>query len=238
MNQKPTTINYEGLVEKALRRVVRDSLAIVVANGLPGNSHFYISFNTKHLGVKMADYLLTAHGDKMTIIVQHQFWDLTVRDNDFDITLSFNHRPEVLTIPFAAITEFSDPAAGFALQFTPMVANKNSRQASDEKSDKQARVERLHKPNAMSTKTPAKSLAKTLANNSANPKTQPKSPAKTSAVGAVGAEKIAMPIKPPIKPIALPKNAKTGNTSPHQGYRQRQGNSADVVELDNFRKKP
>ncbi|MCG8625178.1 MAG: ClpXP protease specificity-enhancing factor SspB [Proteobacteria bacterium] len=230
MSQKPTTINYEGLVEKALRRVVRDSLAIVVANGLPGNSHFYISFNTKHLGVKMADYLLTAHGDKMTIIVQHQFWDLTVRDNDFDITLSFNHRPEVLTIPFAAITEFSDPAAGFALQFTPMVANKNNRQTSGEKSAKPARVESLRKPNNMSTKTPAKPLSKTLANS---PKTQPKPPAKTSAVAA---EKIAMPIKPPLKPIALPKNAKTGNTSPSQRYRQ--GNSADVVELDSFRKKP
>lgn len=135
----PTSqINYETLVERALRRVVRDSLAIVAADGLPGNSHFYISFNTKSKGVKMADHLLAAHGDRMTIIVQHQFWDLRVRDNDFDITLSFNQQPEVLTIPFTAVTEFNDPAAGFALQFTPIAANKNSSPKASNTSKKSA----------------------------------------------------------------------------------------------------
>ena len=212
MSQKPPTIDYEGLVEQALRRVVRDSLGLVVSTGLPGSSHFYISFNTKQEGVKMADYLRAAHGDKMTIVVQHQFWDLTVRDNDFDITLSFNHRPEVLTIPFAAITEFSDPAAGFALQFTPLVANKNSSEAAVKTLDT----------------AKGKSAAKTL--SKAPHKTAKSSKGKAAIETLKPAKQVAMPMKP----IALPKGGKANRPASAAVH----GNGADVVKLDNFRKKP
>ena len=174
---RSSPINYENLVEQALRRVVRDSLAIVAAEGLHGASHFYISFNTKQQGVKMADHLLSAHGDKMTIIVQHQYWDLTVRDNDFDITLSFNHRPEVLTIPYTAIIEFSDPAAGFALQIAPLVANKNS-------SGGAKSTAKLGKPNAKANSNAA-AANKPAAMPVALPKNS-KAKAKTGSTGKAG----------------------------------------------------
>jgi uncharacterized protein len=108
---------YDRMVERALRGVVREALARVAASGLPGTHHFYITFQTKHPGTKIPDSLGSQYPEDMTIVLEHQFWDLEVDEEGFSVTLSFQNRPERLTIPFEAITAFTDPAVKFGLQF-------------------------------------------------------------------------------------------------------------------------
>ena len=111
-------INYELLVEDALRTVVRGSLALVEHEGLPGDSHFYITFQTTADGVQMSETLKTANPKEMTIVLQHQFWDLNVSESHFSVTLSFSGVHHNLNIPFSAVTHFNDPSVGFGLQFS------------------------------------------------------------------------------------------------------------------------
>jgi len=112
-----TKLSYEKMVEDALRGVLRQALKITEAQGLPGSHHFYITFDTTHPGVKMADTLKAQHPNEMTIVLQHQFWDLKVDQDLFEITLSFNGVNQRLVVPFAAVTAFADPHAKFGLQF-------------------------------------------------------------------------------------------------------------------------
>ena len=112
-----TGLNYELLVEDALRSVVRTSLGIVEKVGLPGETHFYISFSTTHPGVEISDDLRTKHPENMTIVLQHQFGDLKVGSEEFSITLFFAGKPSPMIIPFQSITSFNDPSVGFGLQF-------------------------------------------------------------------------------------------------------------------------
>jgi hypothetical protein len=111
-------INYELLVEDALRTVVRGSLALVEHEGLPGDSHFYITFQTTADGVQMSETLKAANPKEMTIVLQHQFWDLNVSESHFSVTLSFSGVHHNLNIPFSAVTHFNDPSVGFGLQFS------------------------------------------------------------------------------------------------------------------------
>jgi len=110
-------LNYELLVEDSLRLVVRSALRIVEEAGLPGDTHFYITFNTQYPGVEMADALRKDHPETITIVIQHQYADLEVEDDRFHITLFFGGKPSAMTIPFAAVTNFNDPSVGFGLQF-------------------------------------------------------------------------------------------------------------------------
>ena len=110
-------LNYELLVEDALRSVVRSSLRIVENNGLPGEAHFYISFITSYDGVELDDSLRAKHPEQMTIVIQHQYADLKVSDDHFSITLFFGGKPSPMIIPFQAVTSFNDPSVGFGLQF-------------------------------------------------------------------------------------------------------------------------
>jgi hypothetical protein len=110
-------LRYDKMVERALRGVVREAIAAAVADGLPGAHHFYITFKTGAPGVVIGEQLRTKYPDEMTIVIEHQFWELTVTPDAFAVTLSFNNRPERLTIPFTAITAFADPSVKFGLQF-------------------------------------------------------------------------------------------------------------------------
>lgn len=110
-------IRYDTLIETALREVVRQAMGKVVQNGLPGEHHFYISFLTKHPGVEIPEYLKEKYPEEMTIVLQHQFFGLTVSNEGFSVMLSFNNVRERLNIPFEAITTFADPSVNFALQF-------------------------------------------------------------------------------------------------------------------------
>ena len=112
-----TGLNYEMLVEDALRSVVRSSLRIVENIGLPGETHFYISFITSYDGVKLDESLRVKHPEQMTIVIQHQYADLQVSDDHFSITLFFSGKPSPMIIPFQAVTSFNDPSVGFGLQF-------------------------------------------------------------------------------------------------------------------------
>src|SRR5690348_10011189 len=113
----PDQIRYDLLTQQALRGVVRSVLTDTAKKGLPGDHHFYISFDTKAPGVRMSDRLRAQYPDEMTIILQHQFWDLKVNEDDFEVGLSFGGIPERLTVPFEAINGFFDPSVQFGLQF-------------------------------------------------------------------------------------------------------------------------
>ena len=117
-NEMPQTgINYDLLVEDSLRNVTRAALAIAEHAGLPGEAHFYITFKTDYDGVKVNPDLAKDDEKELTIVLQHQYWDLSVQERFFTVTLSFSGVPETLVIPYAAITQFTDPSAGFSLQF-------------------------------------------------------------------------------------------------------------------------
>ncbi len=111
---------YDKMVERALRGVVQQALQEVVDDGVLDDHHFYITFSTEYPGVKIPDYLKERYPGEMTIVLQHQFYDLEVNAERFSVMLSFNNVPERLVIPLAAITIFADPSVNFALQFQPL----------------------------------------------------------------------------------------------------------------------
>ena len=113
----PDQIRYDLLTQQALRGVVRSVLADAAKKGLPGDHHFYISFDTHAEGVRISDRLRAQYPEEMTIILQHQFWDLTVNEQGFEVGLSFGGITEKLAIPFEAINGFFDPSVQFGLQF-------------------------------------------------------------------------------------------------------------------------
>jgi hypothetical protein len=108
---------YDKMVERALRGVVRDALARVAQEGPRGAHHFYIGFATGMPGVVIPDSLRERFPEEMTIVLQHQFWDLEIGEESFSVSLSFQKQLERLTIPFAAIRSFADPSVNFALEF-------------------------------------------------------------------------------------------------------------------------
>ena len=110
-------LQYERMVEDALRGVVRRALQEAAKRGLPGSHHFYITFRTDRSGVGIAEWLHARYPRDMTIVLEHQFWDLEVGEDAFSVTLTFNDKPERLTVPFAAIIGFADPSVKFGLQF-------------------------------------------------------------------------------------------------------------------------
>lgn len=111
-------IGYEALTQAAMRGVVREAIREAAKNGAPpGDHHFYVTFRSKAPGVKIADHLVERFPDEMTIVIQHQFWDLEVHDGHFEIVLKFSGVPQHLSIPFAAMTRFVDPAVNFGVSF-------------------------------------------------------------------------------------------------------------------------
>jgi hypothetical protein len=115
-------IRYDVLARDALRGVLRRVLTDAAEHGLPGEHHFYITFLSRADGVKLSPRLLAQYPDDMTIILQHQFWDLVVTEDRFEVGLSFGGVPERLVVPFAAIKSFLDPSVQFGLQFEPSEA--------------------------------------------------------------------------------------------------------------------
>ena len=112
-------IRYDVLARDALRGVLRRVLSDAAEHGLPGEHHFFITFLSKADGVKLSPRLLAQYPDEMTIILQHQFWDLEVTEDRFEVGLSFGGIPERLVVPFASIKSFFDPSVQFGLQFEP-----------------------------------------------------------------------------------------------------------------------
>jgi uncharacterized protein len=115
-------IRYDVLARDALRGVLRRVLTDVAEHGLPGEHHFFITFLSTAEGVKLSPRLLAQYPQEMTIILQHQFWDLVVTEDRFEVGLSFGGVPERLVVPFNAIKSFFDPSVQFGLQFEPSEA--------------------------------------------------------------------------------------------------------------------
>ena len=113
-------LRYDLLTQEALRSVLRRVLQDAAIKGLPGDHHFYISFNTGAPGVRLSKRLRAQYPEEMTIVLQHQFRDLTVTEQGFEVGLSFSGVSEHLVVPFDAIKRFFDPSVQFGLQFETM----------------------------------------------------------------------------------------------------------------------
>lgn len=201
-------IRYDLLTQQALRGVVRAVLADTAKKGLPGDHHFYISFETQAEGVRLSDRLRAQYPEDMTIILQHQFWDLSVTDAGFEVGMSFGGIPEKLYVPFAAVTGFFDPSVQFGLQFEEVTDD----QASQDKPAK----DNAAKPDAAKTDAGKPAAGKPVAvkDETAAPKpAQPSVPAVSS-----------------IAPAAAP-------SEPDEPRPDKPPGGGEVVRLDRFRKK-
>jgi hypothetical protein len=128
-------IPYDEIVQDALRAVVERVLGQVEKDGLPGNHHFYITFKTQAPDVNIPQHLIDRYPDEMTIVIQNRFWDLRVSPTGFEVGLSFNQVGSKLSIPFAAITAFHDPAVDFALHFSAQVDDQQPEEIAEAEND-------------------------------------------------------------------------------------------------------
>lgn len=111
-------MNYEQMTQLALRGVVRDAIRRVIReDGLPGAHHFYITFLTRYPGVEIDEGLAKKYPEEITIVLEHQYWDLNAYAEEFEVTLKFGGVPKYLKVPYTAVSRFHDPSVGFALQF-------------------------------------------------------------------------------------------------------------------------
>lgn len=119
-------IDYQNLLERALKMVVKDALTYAQVNGLGDGAHFFLTFKTRSPGVIIPDFLKMRYPEMMTIVLQYSYSNLNVSDNEFGVTLTFDGRPSYIRVPFAALVEFKDPSVDFILQFQPQ-ANQNAK---------------------------------------------------------------------------------------------------------------
>jgi hypothetical protein len=185
------SLQYDRMVENALRGVVRQALASVVEQGLPGNHHFYLTFRTNHPGVEIADRLRAQYPQEMTIVLQHQFWGLEVGDEHFVVNLSFSNAPERLKVPYAALVSFVDPSVKFGLQFQAPPEAAGAAIPAAEKAATPARASKDTPPLALATAAgqPDKpSAEKPAAERKSGDAPAKELPGKEAAAGAAGAE--------------------------------------------------
>ncbi len=140
-------IRYDILTQDALRSVVRTVLEDAARNGLPGEHHFYVAFDTRAEGVKLSQRMRAQYPEEMTVVLQHQFWDLVVADDQFEVGLSFGGVPERVVVPFASIKSFVDPSVQFGVQFEMLVATEGA-EGEAVAGDKPARPPAEHRPSS------------------------------------------------------------------------------------------
>lgn len=124
-------IDYETLAQDAMRNVVRTVLTDAAAKGLPGDHHFYISFDTLAPGVILSKRLREKYAEEMTIVLQHRFWDLIINEHRFEVKLTFDGIPERLVVPFNSIRVFFDPSVRYGLQFETVASAQAAQEAAD-----------------------------------------------------------------------------------------------------------
>ncbi|MDR1827511.1 MAG: ClpXP protease specificity-enhancing factor SspB [Methylobacteriaceae bacterium] len=202
-------IRYDLLVEEAMRKVIASVLRDVARDGLPGQHHFRISFRTDAPGVRLSAAIREKYPTEMVIAIQHQFWDLAVYDDFFEVGLSFSGVPEKLTIPFEAIIMFFDPSVEFALAFEPVPFKKSVEESHE------AVVTPLARPGDADSPVGKAAEPAVTRTKASVPK------AKSGASSASETEK-----KPGKNPASAPSTEKTPSKR-----------EADVVRLDHFRKK-
>jgi hypothetical protein len=120
MSDTKDLMQYEHMAQEALRGVIKQALKKAASpERLPGDHHLYITFQTHGAGVSVPPDLAARYRDEMTIVLQHQFWDLAPGETFFSVVLKFDGQPKKLSVPYAAVTRFQDPSVGFGLQFPP-----------------------------------------------------------------------------------------------------------------------
>jgi hypothetical protein len=186
-------IRYDLLVQDALRSVVRKVLTDAARTGLPGEHHFNISFKTQGPGVNIPTQMRQRYPDEMAIILQHEFWDLTVGADGFEVSLNFSRKPERLTIPFDSITGFSDPSVPFGFKLEPRLASERETAAptpiaGPREVPKPARVPAVAPIKPLPAPSPA--AAKAAPAEKASDKVADKSASKTPAKPSEAAAKI------------------------------------------------
>lgn len=164
-------IRYDVLVQQALRSVVRKVLADGARDGLPGSHHFYISFDTNAAGVKISPRLHDMYPEEMTIVLQHQYWELIVHDQHFEVSLSFDKIPERLIVPFDAVTGFFDPSVKFGLKFESVTGEQTTIEA-----EKPAKPRKPAKAKAEDSQEPVQLARKSKAKETDSPPPEPAAP--------------------------------------------------------------
>lgn len=211
-------LRYDLLVQDALRSVVRKVLVDAARDGLPGDHHFYITFRTQAPGVRLSQRNREQYPQEMTIILQHQFWDLSVDDIGFEVGLSFSGKAERLMIPFEAITGFFDPSVQFGLKFE--LQDEELEEGANDVGDPEVPVERPA-PKLTPAPAPLAEPAKARPRGSASEPTEVPAPEKAAAKPAA---------KPALKPVAEKVDAPKDEAAP--------SGDSKVVSIDAFRKKP
>jgi uncharacterized protein len=163
-------IRYDVMVQEALRGVVRKVLTDTVRDGLTGDHHYYISFATGAPNVRMSARLREKYPKEMTIVLQHQFWDLGVTDHTFEVGLSFDRVPERLLIPFEAITGFFDPSVQFGLKFEVLSDEEPDNDTNDDVPEAEATTAKVR---ALKTDKPRKKPALAVTGNKKNSAGEP-----------------------------------------------------------------
>jgi uncharacterized protein len=215
-------IRYDVMVQQALIGVVRRVLQDAAKHGLPGEHHFYISFRTDAPGSRLSSRLKEKHPEEMTIVLQHQFWDLLVTDHAFEVGLSFGGVPERLLVPFEAMTGFFDPSVQFGLKFAVDEALADNDADAEGKGDGSAR-ETLEQISAHEKSRVAKPKA---------PEADTSGPAKVPAGRKPRKPKAETAPGEPAEPAATPASGPEADGKPDAPAA-----GAQVVSLEAFRKK-
>ncbi|OYU49489.1 MAG: Stringent starvation protein B [Rhizobiales bacterium PAR1] len=188
MTNEPTEdlIRYDVMVQEALLGVVRKVLTDAAKVGLPGEHHFYITFRSQAPGVKLSHRLTEKYPDEMNIVLQHQFWDLTVGEQSFEVGLSFGGVAERLVVPYEALTGFYDPSVQFGLKFTPDEAEADNDLGVEDEAptvkDQLEAITKLEKSGkSKKSKADAKSDAKSTEQDAGEPAAAKKSRTKATA---------------------------------------------------------
>jgi hypothetical protein len=205
-------IRYDLLVQDALRSVVRKVLTDAARTGLPGEHHFNISFKTQAPGVVIPASMRQRYPEEMAIILQHEFWDLAVMADGFEVSLNFSRKPERLTIPFDSITGFSDPSVPFGFKLEP-----------------RAEVEATTPGPVRREPTP-----QTRRESLPQPKREPQLPQARREPAPPSETK---PTTPRAVPTVLPRVVETGKVPKNAAEKSTEGDPAKVVSIDAFRKK-
>lgn len=220
------TIDYDALAQDALRGVVRTVLTAVAKTGLPGDHHFYISFDTQAPGVVLSKRLREKYPEEMTIVLQHRFWDLMVTEDRFEVKLTFDGIPERLVVPFSSLQVFFDPSVRYGLQFEEPAADGDG--------------ERTGTPDAPRTRTgprKPKAARKPRADKAVGEGAADNAPRAKPVVAPIDAATLAPQRPGPVPvPATQPAGALPAPATPAAAATETPG-GAQIVSLDAFRKK-
>ncbi len=222
-------IRYDILVQDALRGMVRDVLADAAKSGLAGDHHFFVTFDTAAEGVKISDRLRERYPEDMTIVLQHQFWDMKVTDELFEVGLSFGGVAERLVIPLAAIKQFQDPSVQFTLQFETLPEAGDTAEGDDDAETPRESA----KPKPMSQSPSRSQPAGKDTKREPGRTSVPASPLPAAASAKTESAKTESAKTESVEPAST----ETAKAKPGADQPPDKSGGAEVVRLDRFRKK-